>query len=142
MISMEPHEVTAHDALFITNTTSPYYQYPYSLSRLPAVYEKGLYGPGICGLLSAISCLICLVLIASKLIEWKKGMTDFFTYVGIVSVSIRTLLTRTESIPDPPGQSALRRDDPRSSICHITLLDPRTSYSCSYSYLLCTRTTS
>ncbi|KAF4553344.1 Hypothetical protein D9617_7g030710 [Elsinoe fawcettii] len=67
-------------SVYATNATSPYFQYPYSLDRLPPIWDKGLYAPAICGLLSAISCLFYMILISKRLLRSRKTLQNYFTY--------------------------------------------------------------
>lgn len=74
------------------NSTSKYFQYPYSLSPLPDNYKHGLYATGTLGLLSAASCIGMLMFVVYRFLTWRSHYKTFVGYNQYVLLIINLLL--------------------------------------------------
>ncbi|KAF4549309.1 Hypothetical protein D9617_22g066550 [Elsinoe fawcettii] len=75
-----------------TDATHPYFAYPFSLTKLPPVLEKGLLAPAIMGLVSLLSSAGLLCFLISKFFEWKKTAKSYLGYNQYLVLFINLLV--------------------------------------------------
>jgi len=56
----------------ISTVPKDYYQYPYSQSPLPNDLRRGLYAPGLLGLISTLATLALLGFIVYRFSTWQR----------------------------------------------------------------------
>ncbi|GAM90324.1 hypothetical protein ANO11243_083670 [Dothideomycetidae sp. 11243] len=82
----------ADASAFITNATSPYFQYPFSSSSLPPLVHRGLIGPATMGIASVIATTVLLVFLASRFLTWKKHYKRYLGYNQYLVLFINLLV--------------------------------------------------
>ncbi|KAF2156505.1 family A G protein-coupled receptor-like protein [Myriangium duriaei CBS 260.36] len=78
-----------------TNTadaSSAFFPAPYSLQPLPEILQKGLWAPGIFGLLSVLSSATLLLFIGSRFITWRNHYRTYIGYNQYVVLILNLLL--------------------------------------------------